>query len=149
MSIGELKAKVFHSRQRPSLLMGDGILLLGDYFAAAFCAAQRFLTASAIRFRHSGEMFLFFIFAGFAATGATTASAFFFAAQRRFMASTMRFRPSGLSFLFLAGFTAAGAATATAFFGLVAFGGGGLSSNTGEFARLAQPVSANSFSKAA
>src|ERR1035437_7882104 len=82
-------------------------------------------------------MFLFFFFAGFAATGATTAAAFFFAgfvvagttaaaafffaAQRRFKASTIRFRPSGLSFLFLAGFAAAGAAKAIAFFGLPAF----------------------------
>jgi hypothetical protein len=46
------------------------------YFAAAaFCAAQRFLTASAIRFRPSGESFLFFL-AGFVATGATAAALF-------------------------------------------------------------------------
>jgi hypothetical protein len=55
------------------------------YFAAAaFCAAQRLLTASAIRFRPSGESFLFFL-AGIVATGAIAAidfgmPAFFFAA---------------------------------------------------------------------
>src|ERR1035438_2029949 len=61
--------------------------------AAAFCAAQRFLTASAMRFRPSGERCLFFfLFAGFALTWATAAAfldaaatflglpAFFFAA---------------------------------------------------------------------
>ncbi len=47
-----------------------------DYFAAAaFCAAHRFLTASAIRFRPSGDRFLFF-FAGFVAAGTTAADAF-------------------------------------------------------------------------
>jgi len=49
MSIGELKANVFHSRQRPSLLIGDGLLLLGGYFAAAIFAAHSFFAASASR----------------------------------------------------------------------------------------------------
>ena len=54
------------------------LLFVADFFGAAivaFCAAQRFLTASAIRFLPSGERFLFFFFAGLAA-GVTAASIF-------------------------------------------------------------------------
>jgi len=70
------------------------------YFSAAeaafFCAAQRRLTASTIRFRPSAEMFLFFFFAGFAATGAMAAATFlglpgfFFGAGAWTPASTAR-----------------------------------------------------------
>jgi hypothetical protein len=50
-----------------------------DYFedeAAFLCAAQRRLTASAMRFRPSGERFLFRFFAGFAAAAAISATTF-------------------------------------------------------------------------
>jgi len=64
----------------------------GHFMAAAFFAAQRFLAASAIRVRPSGERTRFFCFAGFVVEGATAAAflgaaatflglpAFFFAA---------------------------------------------------------------------
>jgi len=100
---------------------------VADYFAgasaAAFFAAQRCLAASAIRFRVSGLMLLFFaFFAGVLAAGTTATPAFFVAAQRRFTASAMRFRPSGVSFLFFfAGFAAVGATAAATFFGLPTF----------------------------
>jgi len=54
-------------------------MVAGTTAATAFCASQSFLTASAIRFRPSGEMFLFFFFAGFVTACTTTAAAFFFA----------------------------------------------------------------------
>ena len=72
------------------------------YFAsAAFFAAQRFLTASAIRFRPSGERFLFFFFAGFVAAGATAAAflgaaATFFGLPGRFFAAGAAVPPLSL-----------------------------------------------------
>jgi hypothetical protein len=51
----------------------------GYFWATAvafFCAAQRRLTASAMRLRPSGERFLFFFFAGLAIAGATAATTF-------------------------------------------------------------------------
>ena len=66
------------------------------YFAsAAFFAAQRFLTASAIRFRPSGERCLFCFFAGFAAAGATTAA--FLGAAATFLGLPGAFFAAGLA----------------------------------------------------
>ncbi len=62
-------APVLPANERPENIRP--MISPGSYFAApAFCTAQRLFTASAIRFRPSGDRFLFFFFAGLAAADA-------------------------------------------------------------------------------